>query len=409
MKILCCSDIHMGRIPSVMYEGGLSSHASWDAIVEKALALSVDALVLAGDVVEQEDHWFEAYGPLLSGLEKLGKEGIQVIGVGGNHDYSVFPQLARESPYIQVLGLGGTWEYFDYKGVRFVGWSFAQRYFKGNPLDSFTRDLADTDLPLVGLLHCDVGSAPTTSYAPVPLYAFSQTSIPWWVLGHIHKGGIQKSGNAFYCGSPYALDSNEEGMHGVWLLEKEGTASWKDPQFLQLCPYRFEVCPVDLEGVQTEEALRTRLIQRLREAASSLQGEGILFCKLVLMGTIGRTLALSNILTKEHLESLWVNVGEYEVRIFPSYVDNTILDIDLEKLKQGRDAIALLASKLLDEQALDQMALRYRRLDEESFNARPFQSLDQAFKSEAEYKHLARQAAKRLLFSMVNSEQGGRA
>ncbi|HAF84907.1 MAG TPA: hypothetical protein DCG32_00760 [Sphaerochaeta sp.] len=411
MKILCCADIHMGRIPSVSHEEGLSSHASWDAIVGKALELSVDVLLMAGDVVEQDEHWFEAYGPLLSGLEKLGKAGIQAIAVGGNHDYSVFPQLAKDSPYIKILGLGGTWEHVDYKGVRFVGWSFVQRYMKENPLASLNKDLVDTDLPLLGLLHCEVGSGSGTNYAPVPLSSFSRTSVPWWVLGHIHKGGIQKEGNAFYCGSPFALDSNEEGSHGLWLLENQENSSnvWKDPLFLQLCPYQFETCTVNLDGVATDEEVRQRLAQTLREFAALKQCEGNLLCKLVLEGSIARTLDISRILTREHLESLWIAVGACTVRTLPTCVDHTVLDIDLEKLSEGKDAIALLANKLLDEHAIQLMALHYRRLDEESFNARPYQSLDQTSMSEDEYIHLARQAAKRLLFSMVNSEQGGRA
>lgn len=408
MKILCCADIHMGRIPSVAYQQGLTSHTSWDAIVEKALELAIDVLVLAGDVVQQEEHWFEAYGPLLAGLHKLGTAGIQTIAVGGNHDYSVFPQLAKDSPFIKVLGLGGTWEHWDCKGVRFVGWSFEQRYMRENPLDSFTRELLDTSLPLLGLLHCEVGSAPQTAYAPVPGSAFSATTIPWWVLGHIHKGGVLKGGNAFYCGSPYALDSNEEGVHGLWLLESQGTSSWKEPKLLPFCPYRFETCRVDLEGVQTQEALRTTLTQTLRAFASSLQGEGLLLCKLILEGCIARTLDVSEILTKEHLESLWLNVGECKVHTLPSYVDNTVLDIDLEKLRQGKDAMALLAAKLLDDDELRKMALHYRRLDEESFNAHAYLSLVQVGKTEQEYLHLAREAAKALLFSMVNSDKGGR-
>jgi hypothetical protein len=134
-----------------------------------------------------------------------------------------------------------------------------------------------------------------------------------------------------------------------------------------------------------------------------------LLCKLVLEGSIARTLDISRILTREHLESLWIAVGACTVRTLPTCVDHTVLDIDLEKLSEGKDAIALLANKLLDEHAIQLMALHYRRLDEESFNARPYQSLDQTSMSEDEYIHLARQAAKRLLFSMVNSEQGGRA
>lgn len=412
MKILCCADIHMGRIPSVPYLENLTSHSSWDAIVDKALELSVDVLVLAGDVVEQEEHWFEAYGPLLSGLEKLGSAGIQVIGVGGNHDYSVFPRLARESPFIKIVGLGGNWEHFDYKGVRFVGWSFAQRSMKENPLDSFNKNLLDIRLPMLGLLHCDVGTDSTTPYAPVPNSAFSQTGIPWWVLGHIHKGGFIGGGNAFYCGSPYALDSNEEGMHGVWLLERQENSSsrisWQDPVLLQLCPYRFETCTIDVEGAASEEQLLTSLTQGLRVFASSLEWSGTLLCKLLLTGRIARTLDIPKILTREHLESLWIPVGEGAVRTLASYEDRTVLDIDLENLSSGKDAIALLANKLLDDQEVQTLAQHYRRLDEESFNARPYQRLELNLKSEEEYMHLAREGAKRLLFAMINKSQGGR-
>ncbi len=400
----------MGRIPSVPYLDNLSSHSSWDAIVDKALELEVDALVLAGDVVEQENHWFEAYGPLLAGLETLGTAGIQVIGVGGNHDYSVFPRLAKESPHIHILGLGGTWGHFDYKGVRFVGWSFSQRYMKDNPLDSFNSELVDTSLPLVGLLHCDVGSACTTPYAPVPSNAFSQTTIPLWILGHIHKGGIIHGGNAFYCGSPYALDSNEEGMHGVWLLERQESPiiSWKDPVLLSLCPYRFETCSIDIDGATSEEDVLTGLTQALRKCATSSHHEGALLSKPILTGRIARTVDLSKILTREHLESLWIAVGECTVRTLCTYVDKTVLDIDLENLRNGKDAIALLANKLLDEQEIRTLALHYRRLDEASFNARPYQSLELRLKSEEEYMHLAKEAAKRLLFAMINKSQEGR-
>ncbi len=407
MKILCCADIHMGRIPSVSFVDNLFSHSSWDALVAKAIALNVDVLVLAGDVVEQEEHWFEAYGPLLAGLEKLGSAGIQVIGVGGNHDYSVFPSLAKESPHIKILGLGGEWEHFDYKGVRFIGWSFAERRVQHNPLDSFDDSLSDTDLPLLGLLHCDVGASGSSVYAPVPLTSFSSTPVPLWVLGHIHKGGVLQGGRAFYCGSPYPLDSNEEGLHGPWLLEKG--SPWKEPKQVALAPYRFERCVVDLEGVQTEDEAKATLGRSLREFASNLPYAGTLLCSLVLRGTIGRTLDIQSIFTEENLESLWFQVGDWVVHPLARIKDMTTLDVDLQELSQGTTAIALLAKRLLDPKELQKMATQYKNLEKESYSAPAFQYLDQGANSrdEDEYVLLATQGAKRLLFSMINSEKGG--
>ncbi len=133
-----------------------------------------------------------------------------------------------------------------------------------------------------------------------------------------------------------------------------------------------------------------------------------MLCKLALTGRIDRTVDLSRILTREHLESLWIAVGECTVRTLTTYVDKTVLDIDLENLRKGKDAIALLANKLLDEQEVQKLAQHYRRLDEASFNARPYQSLELTPTSDEQYLHLAREAARRLLFAMVNKDREGR-
>lgn len=421
MKILCCADIHMGRIPSLAHSEELFGYSAWKAIVDKAIELNVDVLTLSGDVVEQQEHWFEAYGPLLSGLDKLGKAGIQVIGVGGNHDYSVLPSLARESPHIKILGLGGVWESFDYMDVRFIGWSFAERWVQANPLESFDKALADTDLPLLGLLHCDVGSSPSSNYAPVSLADFSRSPIPLWALGHIHKGESMKGGSAFYCGSPYALDSNEEGEHGIWLLEKSEGGRWKDPLLLPLCPYRFERVEVSLEGAKDEEDVRKALTQALQRFALTLAHRGTLYCSLILVGTISRLLDIKAIITEEKLEALWFQVGFWKVRPLARYDDRTHLDIDLHQLAKGTSATALLAKKLLDPLAIQTMAEQYKSLERESFTASVFQHLLQETSSktkkenedeyeeenEEEYRTLATEAAKRLLFAMITSEQGG--
>ncbi|MFA6681021.1 MAG: hypothetical protein WCS35_03230, partial [Sphaerochaeta sp.] len=61
------------------------------------------------------------------------------------------------------------------------------------------------------------------------------------------------------------------------------------------------------------------------------------------------------------------------------------------------------------ESELKKMAAQYKSLDMESLHSPAFQHVDQnsIIKSEEEYIRLATQAAKRLLFAMINSEQGG--
>ena len=195
MKILACSDIHIGRIPSIPDTSLASSVSAWDAIVEQALDKHVDVVVLSGDVVDQDDAWFEAYGPLLKQLKRLQEHDIKVIAVAGNHDAKVFPKLAQESDAICMLGLGGMWEHLDYHGVRFIGWSFPSSSYRIDPFEQFDTGLLDFDGPILGLLHCDIGGQTGSSnYAPVNQFRIESISTPLWILGHIHAHRTVKTG-----------------------------------------------------------------------------------------------------------------------------------------------------------------------------------------------------------------------
>lgn len=410
MKILCSADIHMGRIPSTPDKGLLHGHSSWDALVEKALELAVDVLLLAGDIVEHEDAWYEAYGPLLAGLQKLGEGGIQVIGVGGNHDWSIFPSLVQESPYIKVLGLGGRWESYDYKGVRFIGWSFPRRHVQTNPLESFDASLVETQLPLVGVLHADIATQ-KSNYAPCTIQSLRQVGIPRWVLGHQHVPQSLPLANAFYCGSPYALDSSERGEHGFWLLEYEKHGLWNDPVFMQLCPYRFEQLSVPLEGATNHEEVRNKLIQAMRFLAKKHPLLDRLYCSITLEGVVEETLDIQTFVSQSKQQSLEFLVEQVRVYALSPFVDATRLAVDLEKLSVLKDAKGLLAKKLLDPNSLAILVEQYKKVEQDSYNTSAFSLLEGGSKpkDDQEYEELVMQAAKKLLYSILTVGQEGQA
>ncbi len=404
MKILACADIHMGRKPALARSG----HSSWDAIIEKAISLQVDVVVLVGDVVEQEKAWPSVYGPLLKGLQRLKQADIRVIGVGGNHDFNIFPRLAQDSDAITLLGLGGEWESLDIGCVRFLGWSFPSSHEKSNPLKSFSSELLDPSRISLGLLHTDYGT-PLSVYAPVQEQDLLHSKVDLWMLGHIHKKGKVGDVQAYYCGSPYALDVNEMGEHGVYLLETEADVHFKEPVFIPLCPYRYETVYVDVSGSKHADDVRAEITKAIRTCIRTLNHQGSLHLKVCFTGLLEPSLDLGSLMQKQEDDDVFLLEESGTVAyLLDRCDDQTELAIDLVQLAAGTGADALLAKKLLDAEQLKQWAQQYLLLDEESRNSSAYSRLEYSPMSFDEALSQAKQAGMRLLQAMVSQKEGER-
>ncbi|WP_332446802.1 metallophosphoesterase family protein [Sphaerochaeta sp.] len=407
MKILACSDIHMGRVPSVGNDTLVNGHSSWDAIVAKAIALQVDVVALVGDVVEQEDAWLSVYYPLLAGLERLKRAGIKVIAVGGNHDWEIFPRLAKQSDAITLLGLGGSWEACQVEQVRFVGWSFPHSHVKENPFLGFKQDLLANSPLTLGLLHTEI-DVPSSRYAPVSQSDLASRQGMLWMLGHIHKPGKIKDLPAYYCGSPYALDVNEDAVHGVYLLQNDGNTAWKEPVFIPLCPYRFERCSIEVTGSIDQLDLQMRATQTIRRFAAELNWEGKLYLRLVYTGYLATHLDLAKIFPfQEETIEFFSREEETDILLFTHWEDRTQLEVDLAQLAQGSGPDALLARMLLDPEQLAELAKQYKLLDAQSFNSSAFSLLPHALLSSHDALESARNAGMLVLRSLVMQKSGG--
>ena len=147
-ELLCVGDVHLGRRPGRVptdLEGieprRLTPRAAFEAVVEEALAREVRAVLFAGDVVDAEDHFLEAYSVLEDGVRRLAQAGIEAIAVAGNHDVRALPRLADEVDGFRLLGRGGRWEQHllrDNSGeplARLVGWSFPRARVIDSPLE----------------------------------------------------------------------------------------------------------------------------------------------------------------------------------------------------------------------------------------------------------------------------------
>src|SRR5690554_5979131 len=104
LTILATGDIHIGKKSSGIKHNTEESATkyTWSRIVDYAIKSKVDILALTGDIIDQDNRYFEAIGPLQAGFEKLKQANISVFMVAGNHDFDVLPQLVNSERYNNV-------------------------------------------------------------------------------------------------------------------------------------------------------------------------------------------------------------------------------------------------------------------------------------------------------------------
>ncbi len=267
MKLLAIGDLHIGRSPSRLpaclaeRTEELGPAGIWRKLVNKAIEDEVNAVILAGDIVEGEHDFFEAFRKLDEGIRNLLQAGIQVLGVGGNHDVEVLPRLADQIDGFQLLGRDGQWErttlQANHESFTLHGWSFPRNIIRNSPLADHRFERGPG--PNFGLLHCDRDQAASV-YAPVSTAQLKAAGLDGWLLGHIHlPDQLSLDQPIGYLGSAVGLDPGEPGDHGPWLITiRDGRL--EAFEHCPMEPLRWESLQVDLTGIQAPEDARERLL-----------------------------------------------------------------------------------------------------------------------------------------------------
>lgn len=275
LDILAVGDLHLGRRPAGLPESVTLHHdpaelgpaAAWQRLVTAAIKHGVDAVLFAGDVVEREQDFFEAYGLLHTGVRRLVDAGIRVIGVSGNHDTAVLPRLAEELPGFELLGANGRWQTTRISGrngseVEVHGWSFTEAQRAVSPLAG--HQFPPAPCPRIGLLHCDRDQS-DSPYAPVSSAELAASGLDAWLLGHIHQpDALSAHSPSGYLGSVSALRRTETGPRGPWLYQFDGGGVAGLQQW-PLAPMQWYELSVDLGDLSDAADGRARLLTRVRE------------------------------------------------------------------------------------------------------------------------------------------------
>jgi len=367
VKILATGDLHIGRRSSKIPDDfgnpeGLSCASMWTRLVECAIEEKVDLVLLSGDIVDQDNSFFEAIAPLETGLEKLHSHGIQTCATAGNHDAAAFPRLARlvDTGSFHLLGENGTWESVDCQRdgqplARVQGWSFPSRHHKTSPL--LHHDLEPhPDVPTIGLLHADLEVA-DSDYAPVTLQELQSKSVAIWVLGHQHKPRHEKQAGrpqVLYPGSPQAMDPGESGAHGPWIVQIEGRDRVTAEQ-LPLSTVRYETRTVNAEGCDHADELRGSLVQAARTFETTLQTlptpPRLALLRFIIEGrsTLSQQLNSLPELDRDSSELYSHPLCGRDTKVYAEkLLDKTRPVFDLTQLAEKKDPVGVVAKLLLD-------------------------------------------------------------
>ncbi|MFH1267025.1 MAG: DNA repair exonuclease, partial [Planctomycetota bacterium] len=359
LKILATADIHIGRRPSKVPDlrdaERFSCARMWEAIVDRAILDEVDVLALVGDIVDHDNRFFEATGPLERGLARLADRGIPTYAVAGNHDYDVLPRIADTigSEHFHLLGRSGRWEEAvlergDGRRLRIHGWSFPANHVSTSPLSDY-RLARDGEVPTLGLLHADL-NAPESNFAPVTVAELQSHSISFWLLGHVHAPQLHQTGtgpDVLYPGSPQAMDPGETGRHGPWLIEIQGPHRARATP-LGMSKVRYDKLEVDLTGAGSQEEFQSRVSTSVGDHLSSMAAEqGPLELVSLRLELAGRTALCGRIAgyTGSLQEQYERTLQRVTARV-DTVADRTRPEIDLDALAEKSDPPGVLARTL---------------------------------------------------------------
>ena len=269
MRLLISADIHLGspirsaamRNPQLGDQLKQASRNTFIRTVDLAISENVNALVLAGDIFDNDQPDLKSRAFLISQLTRAADAGIPSVLIRGNHD-ALLDHLAHGDlgPNIHLLHKGEPSVEID--GVWFHGLSFDKAHVSKSFLPDYPAPVVGKKN--VGLMHTSLDGSPGHDpYAPCFEQDLMEHGYDLWCLGHIHAPFERSSGSvlAVMPGIPQPRHFGERTGGTVAIVELgDGTLEFERHQVGHL---RFVECPLDLtdcsDAPEILRLLRTEL------------------------------------------------------------------------------------------------------------------------------------------------------
>lgn len=276
VRILASADIHLGSpIRSVALRnqelGERLRQASRDAfikIVDLAISENVDALVLAGDIFDNDQPDLRARAFLITQLSRAAEASVPTVLIRGNHDALLDHKahgelgadihlLHKDNPTVEIGEA-------VFHGLSFDAAHISKSFLPDNP----------TPVPgkrNIGLMHTSLdGASGHDPYAPCAERELMAYGFDLWCLGHIHAPfeRVDRSVMVVMPGITQPRHFGERRGGTVALVTLDGDVPKIERH--DIGQLKFSECRLDLTACQDQQ----EVIRALREGLMTTQVQG---------------------------------------------------------------------------------------------------------------------------------------
>jgi len=232
-----------------------ATRSALERLVDKALAEHVDFALLSGDIYDRDWQDFHTGLFFREQMVRLGRAGIRVFIVQGNHDAQgvISRQLPLPSNVTVFSSRSAQTVRLDALAVAIHGRSFPERVVDEDLVPSYPAPVPG--FFNIGMLHTSLnGRVLHDTYAPTDLPTLTAKGYDYWALGHIHaRELVSEAPRIVFPGNLQGRHANETGPKGCELVRVE--AGRIEAESLPLDVVRWNQVAVPLEGIARLEEL----------------------------------------------------------------------------------------------------------------------------------------------------------
>lgn len=237
-------------------------------LVDLAIDERIDFLLIAGDLYDCDWQDFHTGLFVREQMARLGRAGIPVFIVQGNHDaqgvisrqvpwpdnVKVFSSRTAETAHLPALG------------VAIHGHSFPDRAVPEDLALGFPD--AVPGCFNIGLLHTSLaGGDGHDSYAPTSLSVMKARGYDYWALGHVHaRQVVCVVPRVVFPGNPQGRHARETGVKGCELVTVEGDTP--QARFMPLDVVRWHQLRIEAGASPTLDDFTRQVAETLRSAVA---------------------------------------------------------------------------------------------------------------------------------------------